>query len=87
MPWAARPLCRWARSALWSWWPRPGPAPQAGELQAFVTDGRQGVVLAPGTWHHALLAVEGGDFVVVERRAAVVDCEVCRLNPGVQLRF
>ena len=65
---------------------RPGPAPQADDLQAFVTDGRQGVVLAPGTWHHALLAVEGGDFVVVERRAAVVDCDVCRLDRGVQLR-
>ena len=66
---------------------RPGPAPQADDLQAFITDGRQGVVLAPGTWHHALLAVEGGDFVVVERRAAAVDCEVCCLDPGVQLRL
>ena len=59
---------------------RPGPAPQAQDLHAFVTNGRQGVVLAPGTWHHALLAVEGGDFVVVERRAGEVDCEVCSLE-------
>ena len=55
---------------------RAGLAPQVHELHAFVTDGRQGIVLAPGTWHHPLLAVEGGDFVVVERRAAQVDCEV-----------
>ena len=48
----------------------------AADLHAFVTNGQQGVVLAPGTWHHALLAVEGGDFVVVERGAEVVDCEV-----------
>ena len=58
---------------------RGGEAPQAQDLQAFVTNGCQGVVLAPGTWHHALLAVEGGDFVVVERRATEVDCEVCSL--------
>lgn len=59
---------------------RPGSAPQAQDLHAFVTNGRQGVVLSPGTWHHALLAVEGGDFVVVERRAGEVDCEVCSLE-------
>lgn len=58
---------------------RAGSAPQAGDLHAFITDGCQGVVLAPGTWHHALLAVEGGDFAVIERKAAEVDCEVCRV--------
>jgi len=58
-----------------------GEAPTAaGMLEAFVTDGRQGVVLAPGTWHHALLAVDAGDFVVIERAAAGVDCDVCRLH-------
>lgn len=36
-----------------------GSACSAGALQAFVTNGQQGVLLAPGTWHHALLAVEG----------------------------
>jgi uracil-DNA glycosylase family protein len=46
----------------------------AAELAAFVTDGRQGVVLAPGTWHHALLAIDAGDFVVVERAGGEVDC-------------
>jgi ureidoglycolate lyase len=58
-----------------------GEAPmQAGELAAFATDGLQGVVLAPGTWHHALLAVDAGDFVVIERAAAgAVDCELCTL--------
>lgn len=62
---------------------RPGPAPQAHELAAFVTNGEQGVALAPGTWHHALLAVDAGDFVVVERAAAQVDCDEHRLaRPG-----
>jgi len=61
---------------------RAGAAPAgAGELAAFATDGQQGVVLAPGTWHHALLAVDAGDFVVIERAAAgAIDCEVCRLR-------
>ncbi|MGJ7553889.1 ureidoglycolate lyase [Variovorax sp. RB3P1] len=60
---------------------RAGDAPvSAGELAAFVTDGRQGVVLAPGTWHHALLAVDAGDFVVVERMGGEVDCDICHLE-------
>jgi ureidoglycolate lyase len=56
-----------------------GPAPDAHELAAFITDGEQGVTLAPGTWHHALLAVDAGDFVVIERAAPRVDCDVHRL--------
>lgn len=56
-------------------------------LQAFITNGRQGVMLAPGTWHHALLAVEGGDFAVLERRAGQVDCEVQAMPAGLQLHL
>ena len=56
-----------------------GEAPAPGALAAFATDGLQGVTLAPGTWHHALLAVDAGDFVVVERTAARVDCDTCAL--------
>ena len=56
-------------------------APSANALAAFVTDGRQGVTLAPGTWHHALLAVDAGDFIVIERAGAAVDCDICQL-PG-----
>ena len=33
--------------------PRHPAEALAGHLQAFVTDGRQGVMLAPGTWHLA----------------------------------
>lgn len=62
-----------------------GPAPKAEDLQAFVTDGRQGIVLAPGTWHHALLAVEGGDFAVIERRAEALDCRCEAINAPLQV--
>lgn len=51
-----------------------GAPPEAMALTAFVTNGHQGITLAPGTWHHALLALDGGDFVVVERAAAATDC-------------
>lgn len=60
---------------------------RAEALQAFITNGQQGVMLAPGTWHHALLAVEGGDFAVIERRAALVDCEVQAMPAGLQLHL
>jgi ureidoglycolate lyase len=60
----------------------PGPAPQPEELRAFVTDGHQGVVFAPGTWHHPLLAIDAGDFVVIERRAGDVDCDTHPLAQG-----
>ncbi len=53
-----------------------GDPPGAGDLAAFLSDGLQGVVLAPGTWHHALLAVDAGDFVVIERAGAAVDCDL-----------
>lgn len=61
------------------------PEPDLGALAAFMTDGAQGVVLAPGTWHHALLAVDAGDFVVVERGAQPVDCDVVRWEQGISV--
>ena len=66
---------------------RADAAPTTDALTAFVTDGRQGVMLAPGTWHHALLAVDAGDFVVVERVAATVDCDVSEVNPIVSVTW
>jgi ureidoglycolate lyase len=62
-----------------------GEPPAAAALAAFVTNGHQGVVLAPGTWHHALLAVDAGDYVVVERAAAATDCDTCRLEAAVSV--
>lgn len=64
-------------------------APLSAEsLRAFAVAGTQGVVLAPGTWHHALLARDAGDFVVLERGAPAgepEDCEVRRLEAPVEL--
>jgi ureidoglycolate lyase len=60
---------------------RPAPA----TLAAFVVSGRQAVTLHAGTWHHGLIAVDSGDFVVVERMAATVDCEFAQLAEAVTL--
>lgn len=66
---------------------RAGAAPAAEDLAAFVTDGSQGVLLAPGTWHHALLAIDAGDFAVVERVAAEVDCDLYDLAAPAQVQL
>lgn len=60
-----------------------GATPPADNLRAFLTDGRQGVSLAPGTWHHGLLAVDAADFAVIERAAPVEDCDLAPLAPPV----
>ena len=66
-----------------------GPGPEGPRLRAFVTTGQQGVVLHPGTWHHALIAVESGSFAVMERFAAAdgtpPDCDLAKLGTPVWL--
>jgi ureidoglycolate lyase len=62
-------------------------APDPTTLAAFVVRGDQGVTLRAGTWHHGLLALDDGDFVVIERRAAEVDCDVATLPAPVTLQL
>jgi ureidoglycolate lyase len=46
------------------------------DLQAFVTNGRQGVNYHRGTWHMPLVAArEGQAFLVVDRRPGEGNCE------------
>ena len=59
--------------------------PDPATLAAFAVSGAQAVTLNAGTWHHGLIAVDGGDFVVVERGAADVDCEFAELAEAVTL--
>ena len=61
----------------------PAPRPDAMRAAAFITDGRPGVYLAPGVWHHGSLAVDDGAARALERAAADVDCEVAVLAPPV----
>jgi ureidoglycolate lyase len=62
-----------------------GDAPDEATLAAFHVAGHQAVTLHAGTWHHGLIAPQGGDFVVIERRAADEDCELARLEQPVTL--
>lgn len=56
-----------------------GVQPDVATLAAFVVGGHQGITLRAGTWHHGLLALDDGDFVVIERCAALADCDTVRL--------
>jgi ureidoglycolate lyase len=60
---------------------RPGLDTRA----AFAVAGHQAVFFRAGTWHHGLIAPLGGDFVVIERRADAVDCELATLVATVTL--
>lgn len=61
--------------------------PDASTLQAFTVGGHQGITLRAGTWHHGLLALDDGDFVVLERSADSVDCELAQLAEPVSIRL
>jgi ureidoglycolate lyase len=60
---------------------RPDPS----TLAAFLVDGRRGYTLHPGVWHHALIALDDGDFVVIERAGPREDCEIAHLTTPVRL--
>lgn len=62
----------------------PGPAPTVDALRCFLASPGQGVNFSAGTWHHPLIALDGGgDFLVIDRAAAdgAVDCDEAPL-PG-----
>jgi ureidoglycolate lyase len=59
--------------------------PDEQTLAAFTVAGSQAVTLRAGTWHHGLIAPQGGDFVVIERRGAEADCECADLADAVTL--
>lgn len=57
-------------------------APDEDTMRAFLVDGCSGVTLSKAVWHHPLLALENGEFVVLERRGAEPDCEVAPVAPA-----
>jgi ureidoglycolate lyase len=59
----------------------PGGPPAPAAIRAFVTDGRQGVNYARGTWHHPLLALEpDAEFLVVDRGGPGENCDLFPLD-------
>ncbi|UOD50450.1 ureidoglycolate lyase [Orrella daihaiensis] len=63
-----------------------GQAPNLHTLRAFWVDGNHAITLRAGTWHHGLIAAEDGDFVVIERVAAEVDCDVFMIEQPITLK-
>jgi len=53
-----------------------GDAPDLATLTCFMASAQQGVNYAKGTWHHPLLALQDGDFLVMDRAgpAGEVNC-------------
>ena len=55
--------------------------PDISNLQAFITNGSQGVNYRAGTWHHPLLTLESpSDFAVVDRIGAGNNCDVFKFD-------
>ena len=59
--------------------------PELHTLAAFAVAGHQAVTLRAGTWHHGLIAPDGGDFAVIERRGVELDNELATLANAVML--
>lgn len=57
-----------------------GDPPAAESVQAFLTDGQQGVNFFRDTWHHSQLTLgEAGDYLVIDRIGPGANLEECRL--------
>jgi len=50
--------------------------PDLTTLACFEVSGQQGFTLHKGVWHHPLMALEAGPFLVIERQGPQEDCEV-----------
>jgi ureidoglycolate lyase len=63
-----------------------GESVEPADLQAFVTDGRQGVNYRRGTWHMPLIAFETGqEFLVIDRAGDAPNCDEHTLDDSVLL--
>ena len=64
----------------------PGQIAEASDLQAFVTNGLQGVNYRRGTWHMPMIAFEPGQrFLVIDRAGGGANCDEHVLDEPVLL--
>lgn len=47
----------------------------AKNIKTFISDGRQGINLSKGTWHHPFFALDGGLFLVIDRLGEGNNCQ------------
>ena len=59
--------------------------PDLRTLRCFEVTGQQGFTLHKGTWHHPLMALDSGAFLVLERQGPTEDCEIHPLPVSVRL--
>lgn len=65
-----------------------GPAPEPRDIRVFLTDGKQGVNLAAGTWHHYQLSLdEVSEYLVIEREGEGSNCEEFLLSEPVLVQI
>jgi ureidoglycolate lyase len=64
----------------------PGDSVAAGDLRAFVSNGRQGINYHRGTWHMPLIAFEQGqEFLVIDRSGKTLNCDQIYLDEPIIL--
>ena len=64
----------------------PEESVETADLEAFVTNGRQGVNYKRGTWHMPLIAFEAGqEFLIIDRAAGKPNCDEHMLEEPVML--
>ena len=64
----------------------PEESVETADLEAFVTNGRQGVNYKRGTWHMPLIAFEAGqEFLIIDRAAGKPNCDEHVLEEPVML--
>ena len=59
----------------------------AAKVRLFRAEGHQGVHYAKGTWHHFLLVLEEGDFLVVDRAGPGENCDEVELAAVDEIRL
>ena len=64
----------------------PEESVEAGDLRAFVSNGRQGVNYHRGTWHMPLIAFDSGqEFLVIDRASDAPNCDEHSLDEAIML--
>ncbi len=65
---------------------RAGEPPDAGDFEAFYTNGRQGINYRRGTWHMPLIAFSPGhEFLVIDRASGRPNCDMHTLATPVRV--